>query len=189
MQLEMVHLDPLGVEGANDPGEVAHAAFEPDGDSLRRSACRFAEALENIDVLAGDSLTMTYVPSPTASPLAESWYLLVLPGGTSAAIHRTPEEISSLPRQFALHPSRPNPFRGSTRIGFDLPVSQHVALEVLDLQGRVVRTLVRGERPAGSYVAEWDGRDGQGRQVGAGVYIYRLATASFRAQRKMSLIR
>jgi hypothetical protein len=49
-----------------------------------------------------------------------------------------------------------------------------VELAVFDLQGRQLRTLAKGLMPAGSYSQKWDGTDGGGKLVGAGMYFYRL---------------
>jgi len=63
-----------------------------------------------------------------------------------------------------------------------------VKLQVLDLQGRVVTTLEDGQRSPGKHSIEWDGRDGEGRRLGAGVYWYRFRSERFQAQRKMTVM-
>jgi hypothetical protein len=83
------------------------------------------------------------------------------------------------PRAFALRPASPNPFRAVTRIAFDLPRPAAVTLDVFDVSGRLVRTLARGTYVAGPHELTWDGTDGGGRTVAAGVYLYRLRTAGF----------
>jgi hypothetical protein len=71
-----------------------------------------------------------------------------------------------------------NPTVGSSpaRVQFDLPRQTDVQLRVLDLSGRVVRTLIDGARGAGAYQIAWDRRDDGGRPVGSGVYLLRLVT-------------
>ncbi len=69
----------------------------------------------------------------------------------------------------------PNPSRGGTRLTFTLPAAASVSLDVLDVQGRVVRALERGERAAGTHVVAWDGRRADGGAAAAGVYFARLA--------------
>jgi predicted nucleotidyltransferase len=82
---------------------------------------------------------------------------------------------SPSPRAIALRAGVPNPFRESTVIGFDLPRAGRADLSVFDLVGRHLRTLVRGELPAGSHQVWWDGRDAAGRRLGAGSYWCRLS--------------
>jgi flagellar hook assembly protein FlgD len=73
-----------------------------------------------------------------------------------------------------MHQNRPNPFRRSTSIGYALPRGGRVSLEVYDLSGRRVASLLDGWRPAGEHSVEWDQRDRAGSLVRAGVYLYRL---------------
>jgi len=68
----------------------------------------------------------------------------------------------------------PNPFNPLTTITYSLPVAGPASLQVYDLQGRLVRTLVAGWLPAGECRVSWDGRDQQGAAVAAGTYTLRL---------------
>jgi hypothetical protein len=68
----------------------------------------------------------------------------------------------------------PNPFRGSADVVFGLSKDGWVELRVHDLAGREVSTLVSGRFTAGPHAVTWDGRDGRGARVGAGVYFMRL---------------
>ena len=80
----------------------------------------------------------------------------------------------ALPERFALGPNYPNPFNPSTIIPYQLAASSQVRLEVFNLLGQRITTLVDGERPAGFHTATWHATDGAGRAAGAGVYIYRM---------------
>ena len=91
--------------------------------------------------------------------------------------------------RFALHANLPNPFRGETRIGFDLPAAANVGLVIYDVQGRKVRTIVDGFVPAGSHVVEWDGRDSGGRAVASGVYLCRIESGGKTEMRKLVRLR
>ena len=84
------------------------------------------------------------------------------------------KQQSALPARFALGPNYPNPFNPSTIIPYQLAASSAVRLEVFNLLGQHIATLVDGERPAGFHTATWHATDGAGRAVGAGVYIYRM---------------
>lgn len=81
--------------------------------------------------------------------------------------------------------NQPNPFGAETRIRFDLPSAGPVSLRVMDVAGRTVRTLVSGPREAGAHSTAWDGRDGAGAPVVAGVYFYRLQTVQGSETRRM----
>jgi hypothetical protein len=83
----------------------------------------------------------------------------------------------------------PNPFNPSTTIRFTVPEQGHVALNVYDAGGRLVRTLVDGVRASGTHDATWDGRDDNGAAVGSGVYFYRFTAGKFSESKKMVLLK
>ena len=94
----------------------------------------------------------------------------------------------ALPARFALGPNYPNPFNPSTIIPYQLAASSRVRLEVFNLLGQHLATLVDGERPAGFHTATWHATDGAGRAVGAGVYIYRMTVGVESQTGRMVLI-
>ncbi|MDE2813423.1 MAG: T9SS type A sorting domain-containing protein [Gemmatimonadota bacterium] len=94
----------------------------------------------------------------------------------------------ALPTDFALGQNYPNPFNPSTVIPYQLPTSAHVRLEVFNLLGQRLATLVDAEQAAGIHTAQWDATDAAGRAVGAGVYIYRLSVGEQTESRRMVLV-
>ena len=94
----------------------------------------------------------------------------------------------ALPQGFALGPNYPNPFNPSTIIPYQLAASSEVRLEVFNLLGQHIATLVDGERSAGFHTATWHATDGAGRAVGAGVYIYRMTVGAERQTGRMVLV-
>jgi len=94
-----------------------------------------------------------------------------------------------VPLEFALRSARPNPFNPSTMIGFALPEAGRVDLAIYDVRGRLVRTLVAAELPAGEHTAFWDGRDARGAGTSSGVYIVRLTSAGREATQKIQLMK
>jgi hypothetical protein len=99
-----------------------------------------------------------------------------------------PDEFG-MPSGFRLEQNVPNPFNPVTEILYEIPATGRVALEVYDVQGHLVRTLVDAVRNGGSHVATWDGRDAYGREVPTGVYFYRLSAEGFEGTRKMLLLK
>ena len=88
----------------------------------------------------------------------------------------------------SLH-SFPNPFNPRTTVSFELPEVGAVRLEIFDVAGRLVRTLVDESLPQGSHEAAWDGRDASGREVGSGSYVARLQFAGKVETIPMGLVR
>jgi hypothetical protein len=114
-------------------------------------------------------------PPPTYSSDATATRLA--PGGEAEA-----------PARFGARQNHPNPFAGSTTIGFQLPAASKVTVEIFDLSGRRLRVLAAGEHRAGVHALTWDGRDAAGARVRPGVYLYRVAAGADREQRKMVLL-
>ncbi len=99
------------------------------------------------------------------------------------------EGIVEIPVEFALNQNYPNPFNPETNISFDLPTRSTATLDIFDIMGRKVITLVDGELEAGSYTVTWNGRDQSGNKASSGIYFYRLATGFGVRQAKMTLLK
>jgi hypothetical protein len=104
----------------------------------------------------------------------------------------TPTDVGDkpgLPDDFTLAQNYPNPFNPTTSIEFTLPARGPVSLDVFNLVGQRVRTLVSDFKSAGKHSVIWDGTSDAGQTVSSGVYFYRLSTASFTTSRKMVLLK
>jgi len=99
------------------------------------------------------------------------------------------EEISGLPRAFALYQNRPNPFGRATTIRYAIPIPSYTELNIYDVTGRTVTRLVQSEQKPGYYSVAWKGKDMRGRSVAAGTYFYVLKSNGKIAQKRMLLVR
>lgn len=99
------------------------------------------------------------------------------------------ETMDSMPSQFVLNQNYPNPFNSSTRIAFKLPHSSNVELKIIDLNGRVVKTLMNETRDAGAHDIVWNGKNEFGEDVPSGVYLYQLRTDEFSTAKKLLLVK
>ena len=94
------------------------------------------------------------------------------------------------PDAFALNQNYPNPFNPSTQISFDVPAgADHVMINVYNILGQNVNTLVNEVLSPGSYTVDWNATDFMGNAVASGIYFYELRGNSFTARKKMLLIR
>lgn len=84
----------------------------------------------------------------------------------------------------------PNPFAGSTTIHFDMPKDGgRVRLQIFNVGGQVVRTLLDGEAQGGANALLWDGRDDKGNRLAVGTYFYQLVAPGRSMTRRMLLLR
>jgi len=112
-------------------------------------------------------------------------------GETEVRVPGSPKTVveEDLPFDFELGQSYPNPANPSANIEFALPYDGETRLEVFDILGRRVRTLVDGFRMAGRQTVTWDGRDANGNEVGSGVYLYRLVFDQSVQTKKLILLK
>jgi hypothetical protein len=93
------------------------------------------------------------------------------------------------PGRFTLSQNIPNPFNPVTTIVFNVPRRTNVNISVYDVTGRLVRVLLDKEVESGRMEIMWDGTDLRGRNVGSGVYLYRMTSEDFEKTNKMILMR
>ncbi|MDD5765820.1 MAG: FlgD immunoglobulin-like domain containing protein, partial [Candidatus Marinimicrobia bacterium] len=98
-------------------------------------------------------------------------------------------QVSVLPDKFALHPCFPNPFNAQTNIRYDLPEEGRVTIQLYNLMGQRVRTLIDRTQPAGSYSLVWDSKNDDGTAIASGIYFLRFKAGSFSKLEKVTLLK
>ena len=101
---------------------------------------------------------------------------------------------SDLPKEFSLSQNYPNPFNPSTSLKYGLPVDSRVTVEIYNVLGQRVRTLMNEDSPAGRYVVEWNGTGNENQQLGSGTYFLRLSAKgvdgkAFNEVRKLMMLK
>ncbi|MEA3408717.1 MAG: GEVED domain-containing protein [Candidatus Eisenbacteria bacterium] len=97
---------------------------------------------------------------------------------------------TEIPLRSGLGQNVPNPFNPKTSIAYEVPANGcHVAIDIIDVSGRVVRQLVSEFQEEGRREVVWDGRDDDGHELSSGVYFYKLVTPESEATRKMLLLK
>jgi immune inhibitor A len=109
-------------------------------------------------------------------------------GTYRVALGETPSS-GNTPTTYALENNYPNPFNHSTVIGYQTPSAGWVRVEIYNLLGQEVRTLVNEDRPAGKYTVEWDGLNQDGEEVSSGIYFCRLSAQGFSQTKKMTFLK
>jgi hypothetical protein len=116
----------------------------------------------------------------------EGWYIddVTLTSTSTGA-----EDGEGVVRSYALFQNTPNPFNPVTAIGYSLPEASRVRIEVYDVAGRSVATLVDGDIEPGRHSVVWDGTNRRGQQLGSGVYFCRMTAGDFTGSRVMVLLK
>ena len=83
----------------------------------------------------------------------------------------------------------PNPFNPSTTISYSISTQDHVMIEIFDVKGRKIGSLVDEIQPPGAYTVVWNGLDVRGQKAGSGVYFYRMRSGEYTKSRKMLLLK
>src|ERR1051326_3207883 len=126
--------------------------------------------------LFGDGASVAVVPPPTGDPARGDDSFR----GQTVTTRRLETELGT---------SYPNPSRGEFAVTVDLADRSEARVEVYDLRGAIVRTLMTGVHPAGRFDLVWDGRDERGRLAPNGLYLMRMRTSRYHASRSILLVR
>jgi hypothetical protein len=96
-----------------------------------------------------------------------------------------------MPTRFKLDQNYPNPFNPTTSIQYSVPKTDMVKLEIYNLLGQKIRTLIHGRKKEGIHTVQWNGIDDFGQPVASGVYIYRFTaeTANYTESKKLLLMK
>lgn len=139
-----------------------------------------------INRVTGESIDLRTKPTTEFIPKQASTSLTLLIGSTSFV---ESEEERLVPDELTFWPNYPNPFRGSTTLEYTLPKDAYVTLEVYDILGRRVETLVDKRQRSGLHTLQWDGTGASGRPLASGIYFGRITVDGQTATRKMTIVR
>lgn len=153
-----------------------------DSTSISFSYATLAAILDVNNVAPGSSITLYHRVQSTdgVSSVDGAAASVVITRGRLTSL----EDDSNLPSETSLSQNYPNPFNPSTTINFTLAESGMVRLNVYDLSGRMITSLVNDRRPAGNYSVTFEAAN-----LPSGVYMYRLEAGSFTQIRKMTLLK
>jgi hypothetical protein len=144
---------------------------------------------ENIDQ-KGAYWNYLYVRNDKSLGIHNPKYVVTL---LQRSIHRLTgvefEHTPDVPRDFTLYQNYPNPFNPTTQIQFSIPEPTDVSLEIYDITGRLVTTLINESLATGTYNVTWDARNRSGQIVSSGIYLYRIQAGSFVQTNRMVFIK
>jgi adhesin/invasin len=151
--------------------------------------------LENNPLMPDSGSTILRFPITLTDVTEIESTLVIASVDTNVAMVATASKTvnTTYPVTYLLEQNYPNPFNAGTIIRYEIPDVPgrlvKVALQVYNILGQKVKTLVRGEQPAGRYEVGWDATDDFGTKVASGTYIYRLIANDVMVAKKMVLIK
>lgn len=155
--------------------------------------------LQNLNYLipAGGSLALEALIFPTApgnfsadltvSSDDPDHLVTVIP--VTAIVLTTANDDQITPAITALKGNYPNPFNPTTTIHYSLKTDSPVQIEIYNLLGQKVKTLVNGAKKSGNHSIVWNGKDDAGRNAGSGIYFYKMTAGKYSASHKMVLMK
>jgi hypothetical protein len=110
-------------------------------------------------------------------------------GSGSFSFEQEAFDSSVSPKQFMVSQSYPNPFTGRASIRFGIPVGGMVTVEVYDVRGAKVATLLNEHKSPGYHTVTWGGLDSAGQPLPSGIYLYRVLYGGKADVKKVTLVR
>jgi hypothetical protein len=173
-----------------------HRGWPADGDSMPYSAGPSFRFVFSVNSIPGTFEIDTMCVCPANNLVGASIHAgFVAFHFTRGVITVLTDDVRSVggsgiaPTTYTLEQNYPNPFNASTVVRFSIPHDGRVRLEVFNILGRKVRTLLDDFKPLGLYAVDWDGTDDNGTPVSTGVYLYRIQTADYAKTRSMLLLK
>lgn len=163
--------------------------FEEDGYEFVVKRSLEGGAFAAIDVDVFETGEGSYCFFDDVEPGRDYRYRLELSSGAGSYVIFETDQVRTPAVGLTLYQNHPNPFNPATEISYYLPSAGRVVIEIFDVAGRRIRTLVNGPQPAGRYSVEWTGQDNSGRRVASGIYFCRLSAGKETLTRKMVLMR
>ena len=115
--------------------------------------------------------------------------IIILESGNEQLASDDPIAFLS-PEDYKLEQNYPNPFNPNTTIEYTVPINRRVTVNVYNINGQLVRTLVDNKMVnAGTHRAVWHGKNNLGKQVSTGMYLYSLEWAGMKKVKRMTLVK
>jgi hypothetical protein len=152
--------------------------------------------MRNTTVLTEDHSSTTYIDSNVPNG---NWAYSVYAMYTTGQSERVSTEYITIlnaddnnlvtPNITKLIGNYPNPFNPNTQISFSLDKEGFASIEIFNMKGQKVKTLLQGVTTGGYHTVNWDGKDDLNNEVGSGVFFYKLTTDSYTETKKMIMMK
>ena len=143
------------------------------------------------DSLITNANNISYVPTLSGEYTVEVFFPNGCPtlSGPYSFNYQLMNDVELLPTKYLMHQNYPNPFNPTTVIRYELPHDEFVIIDIADVRGVIVKSLIKKNQKAGNRSIIWDATNNLGQKVSAGLYIYTIQVGGFRQSRKMVLVK
>jgi hypothetical protein len=169
-------------EGSLPPAEKPYGVGDEDEDEIPDLMVKFARAEAGSLLTVGDSVEVTVSGMVLGETFLGTDVIKVFMPGHHAGGDTTV-------RKLRVRQNYPNPFNPDTRIAFSITHASDVKVEIFNILGQMVNTLLDGHLEAGEHFVEWNGQGSNGQPLAGGIYFYRLTAGDITETRKMLLLR
>ena len=199
-------LDPIGAQYTTEASlDINLSATDEGGDDLTFSAT--SSDPDNVTVSVGDPsvdndtttavLTLSFTEEWSGSAFVTAFVCDGVPSHCDSETFLVSveqgqlgvDDIVVLPEVFVLRQNYPNPFNPVTTIAYDIPKITKVRIDMYNILGQKVRTLVNGTHQPGVYHIRWNGTNDFGNPVSSGMYFYRISSEEFISVKKLVLMK
>ncbi|OGU65903.1 MAG: hypothetical protein A2499_04780 [Stygiobacter sp. RIFOXYC12_FULL_38_8] len=178
------HVSPAGGGARNAFGQMVESKYLDFNGNVKWSAAMAAEDPDGDGFTNGQELQDPTGAWGAGDKAPGTASLVTNPGDRSSKPAGTDVEGIELPTTYSLAQNYPNPFNPTTKINFTLPVSGKVVLEIFDITGKSVATLIDSEMQSGIHSVEFNAVG-----LSSGIYLYRIKANHFIGTRKFVLMK
>ncbi|MBD3348068.1 MAG: T9SS type A sorting domain-containing protein [Candidatus Eisenbacteria bacterium] len=159
----------------------------PEGTPCWSGSFTWRQETFDLSAYAGETIQIRFRFASDGYVTEEGWYVddIELTSDSSTDV----ADAGEMPIEFGLKQNVPNPFNPVTVIQYQLPQPAHVRLDIYNVAGKLVRTVVDERQEAGYRSVTWNGRDENGHRVASGVYLYRMQAADHVSKKMMVLLK
>ena len=169
------------------PVATSRAGYVILSDAVSSSGC----GAQSSNYLLGVTIGQTVIGKSSSGSYIETagfrhWGM---PPSCPVGVRNEPGLDLPLPEEYSLFQNYPNPFNPVTTIAYSLPEAVHVRLEIYNVLGQRVRTVVDEPQLAGYKTVQWNGRDAHEQEMAGGIYFYRLEAGTYSSSKKLLLLK
>jgi len=181
---EMILYDPVYYPTETGDGEILFQYKDINNVDQEHNYATIG--IENAEQTDGLLLSFANIYPATVHPIQDETAIFISTC-LNPYVHNDDEVIPL--NTCSLEQNYPNPFNPETNINFSLHEDQKVTINIYNMKGQKVKTLISDRLSAGEYSVVWDGRDDNGRNTGSGVYFYKMKNGIYTSSRKMILLK